>query len=668
MFKHMVIFSFWIFIIGCNDIPYQDPIMVQQLAKSEYGFSGIVELGTPISGATIGAHKFSGLHKGEKIGETISNRDGTFVLKLKTEYEGPLLLTTSGGLYRDLATGEMVAIKPSQELRSAITHIKMPEKTNINAWTTMAVARVMADRGFWDKSIIQLKDIDRINVDFAHISYFLTGKSTEFLNIRRQEFFDIEKDTLQVDEPRSTMHLAHGGLAQIAKEFSVRLAQKGVVISVMDLVVALIEDLSDRIFDGRNAAAASVYVGNNHHIRLDSYTMRRNLSEAIRVYSQHLQQQDKLKSDSKTELEKPGSLIDSVANETQPELFPEIEKPKPIDKPPIIRGAVEGVPQKSYLQETTAYKVSFIEDEQTPSYKVEPVGSPTSIDWRKTPIISRWLSSVGDIETAPSYTVHVSDDVGISEVKYAFGNECALLEQANQQSIGKEGTYEIPIVGNLNNTQNYCLSIWAIDQAGNASNHKVEFSLKLLSPPISVDMNSMRYDAHRRPDDAAGAPQSSSVLFGDLLIKGIVLGHAIIFNSDSQAISAKLELKKSIRVKLNETYFEIPLEKIEIEYVEYDLAKNQTGAVIVPRESAVVINQHEAVLAKIKLANFVNVRPGWQWTELKVEFRKKSNGFDAVVDGLSLITRDFNQTNVVNEYAIPWGAHHLVRTRADLNH
>ena len=169
-------------------------------------------------------------------------------------------------------------------------------------------------------------------------------------------------------------------------------------------------------------------------------------------------------------------------------------------------------------------------------------------------------------------------------------------------------------------------------------------------------------------DSAAGAPQSSSVLFGDLLIKGIVLGHAIIFNSDSQAISAKLELKKSIRVKLNETYFEIPLEKIEIEYVEYDLAKNQTGAVIVPRESAIVINQHEAVLAKIKLANFVNVRPGWQWTELKVEFRKKSNGFDSVVDGLSLITMDFNQTDVVNEYAIPWGANHLIRTRADLNH
>ena len=91
--------------------------------------------------------------------------------------------------------------------------------------------------------------------------------------------------------------------------------------------------------------------------------------------------------------------------------------------------------------------------------------------------------------------MQVSDDLGISEVKYAIGGECALLEQANQPSVGKEGVYEIPIVNNLKNTGNYCLSIWAIDQAGNASNHKVEFSLKLLSPPISVDMNSMRYDA-----------------------------------------------------------------------------------------------------------------------------------------------------------------------------
>ncbi len=77
MFKRIVVSSLWIFIIGCQDIPYQDPIMVKQLAKSEYAFSGIAELGTPISGATIAAHKFSGLKKGDKIGETISNRDAT---------------------------------------------------------------------------------------------------------------------------------------------------------------------------------------------------------------------------------------------------------------------------------------------------------------------------------------------------------------------------------------------------------------------------------------------------------------------------------------------------------------------------------------------------------------------------------------------------------------
>ena len=63
-----------------------------------------------------------------------------------------------------------------QELKSVITHIKMPEKTNINAWTTLAVARVLADRGFWDKSVAELKDVERINVDFSQVSYFLSGK------------------------------------------------------------------------------------------------------------------------------------------------------------------------------------------------------------------------------------------------------------------------------------------------------------------------------------------------------------------------------------------------------------------------------------------------------------------------------------------------------------
>jgi hypothetical protein len=294
----------------------------------------MVELGTPVNGATVEAYQFSGLSKGEKVGEAVSNRDGTFSLSFKTGFDGPLLLLAKGGTYRDLATGEVVALKPAQELTSAITHIKMPEKTNINAWTTLAVARVKADRGFWDKSIAELKDMDRINVDFTQMSYFLAGRSTQFINIRQQEFLDIEKDTFNLDEPKMTLHLAHGGLSQLAKNFSFMLVQDGIVVSIVDLVLALADDLSDRIFDGRNVTGNIVYVGNNHRINLDSYTMRKQLGEAILVYSKQLQEGGKI---IEKDIMAPGRLIDSLVKDTRPEFFLERDNLLPLDlEPPIL--------------------------------------------------------------------------------------------------------------------------------------------------------------------------------------------------------------------------------------------------------------------------------------------------------------------------------------------
>src|SRR5580698_8104725 len=107
---------------SCSDMPYkeQSPIIEQsnKIDLKEYSFSGMVELGTPVNGATIEAYQFSGLSKGEKVGEAVSNRDGTFNLNCSTGYDGPLLLISKGGTYRDITTGETIAFKPNQELSS----------------------------------------------------------------------------------------------------------------------------------------------------------------------------------------------------------------------------------------------------------------------------------------------------------------------------------------------------------------------------------------------------------------------------------------------------------------------------------------------------------------------------------------------------------------------
>ena len=89
----VVVFS----VLGCSDTPYKEQ---GEKKFSKYAFTGMVELGVPVNGATVEAYKFSGLKKGDKIAEAVSNRDGTFGLNLETDYDGPLLLTTKGGVYR----------------------------------------------------------------------------------------------------------------------------------------------------------------------------------------------------------------------------------------------------------------------------------------------------------------------------------------------------------------------------------------------------------------------------------------------------------------------------------------------------------------------------------------------------------------------------------------
>lgn len=328
MIRGIVVFS--LFALACSDKPYREHVERQ---KATYKFSGTADIGTSLSNATVSAFTFSDLHKGEKLGEAISNRDGSFDLNLNTDYEGPILLTTSGGVYRDLATSENMAIKPEQELRSVITHIKMPEKANINAWTTLATARVMAKQGFWDKNVANLKDVDRINVDFSLFSYFLSGKNNRFINIKHQTLLDIEGgDAFQPEDPRAMLHLSHGALSQLAKHINMQLSGEEVSITVLDLLIALSDDQSDRVFDGRNAEGSVIYVGNSKRLNFDSHTMRKQLAEAMVGYLNHLEETGKIGKDLSKALMASGQIVESIAADTRPELFLERDRPLPIDR------------------------------------------------------------------------------------------------------------------------------------------------------------------------------------------------------------------------------------------------------------------------------------------------------------------------------------------------
>ena len=118
------------------------------------------------------------------------------------------------------------------------------------------------------------------------------------------------------------------------------------------------------------------------------------------------------------------------------------------------------------------------------------------------------------------------------------------------------------------NTQKYCLSIWAIDQAGNASNHNVEFIWKVVVPPVSLDVNSGNYWAYRKADDVMSMNRRLWELFKAgspiSLKKNIVLGHTIMANPYPEPLSAKLELKKPLELAMSCGKYQIPEKSIEI--------------------------------------------------------------------------------------------------------
>lgn len=105
---------------------------------------------------------------------------------------------------------------------------------------------------------------------------------------------------------------------------------------------------------------------------------------------------------------------------------------------------------------------------------------------------------INDEATAPSYLIQVSDIN--ARVKYSLSYECKSVEHADTEATRQvDGIYEIKITQSAADFdlsrdseeyargKSYCLSIWAIDQAGNTSSHQVEFIWKVIMPPVALD-------------------------------------------------------------------------------------------------------------------------------------------------------------------------------------
>lgn len=352
-----------------------------------------------------------------------------------------------------------------------------------------------------------------------------------------------------------------------------------------------------------------------------------------------------------------------------------------IDKQaPIIMGALDGIAQNIYTQETRNYHQQFIDTDGNPRYVIEPIGEASAINWQKTPTIYRWLTKVNDRSTAPSYSIEVSDITKLKQVQYKLSAKCASLNEADTIATSKNNKYEIRFTQDATdidltqNSEKFCLSIWAIDQAGNASNHKVEFFWKVIASPLGLDANAARYRASMREDDISWVGPPVWKLFRNrkpmALKKDLVIAHVIISNPFAAPLSAKLELSKSLELKISKMPYFIPANNVDIRYFAYDLIKNEVGVEKTLNDGSTIIRDGETIVAKFILAKEAALNDienpddrFWQNFSLRVGFSKIGHD-KPMIDGLKLITRDSETGTISAEFVVPWGDGHNVRRRS----
>lgn len=406
MFRYLVI-SAVVFSIACKDRPYGEENSPQKLIKVQRHFNGTVFMGSPIAGASVKAFEMTGLKRGELLGQTSSNERGDYEISFQSAYKGPILLEAAGGHYRDLISHEDSVLDSSKPLLSAIPHTDLISATNINAWTTIAMARIFATKGFWSSRVKDLEPKLRIEEDFAAISHFLS-KEGIYVNIAKTPPIT-EWNSLTKSSASLRLHLSHGGLAILVKRANEESKQKTVPITLGDLVQALSDDMENRKFDGKDSLDNRIRFSKLAEKHLSSYTLRNDLASAISEFihgDDHLNQNET----KTTVIEVQRSMLKEIAGNKAPELFSEYDLVEPIEKKkpiltiqflgqhkeeiyfPIFKGDVKVSIKAS--DDTGISELELLE----PNLGVIKNGEPIELDRSLAPQSSKALEACKDID------------------------------------------------------------------------------------------------------------------------------------------------------------------------------------------------------------------------------------------------------------------------------
>ena len=110
---------------------------------------------------------------------------------------------------------------------------------------------------------------------------------------------------------------------------------------------------------------------------------------------------------------------------------------------PTVSGALDGVTQRPYAQETINYHQRLIDADNKVHYIIEPAGEASAINWQKVPTIHRWFARLDERDAAPGYTIRANDNNRQKEVRYKLAPKCSSLEESDLIAKSHNEDYDI---------------------------------------------------------------------------------------------------------------------------------------------------------------------------------------------------------------------------------
>ena len=306
--------------------------------------TGAVDIGAPVAGSTVQAFALTANGRGAAVSaESITEEAGTYEL-LVPSYRGPILVVAREGVFDDVATGQPQTFGGTHELTAALPDFGpgLTATLNLNALTTLAAAHAVASA-----------------FSEAELAAAIETSTTRLgLHARRN---GPERDALPVDtdvsasfsEPlistadTTVMALFHAGLSRLALDATDDLILAPGDIGSLDLIEALVDDLDNVRFDGRNLAGQETFYDPSRTRSTSAYTVRFDLVSALHnfILNAPLERSrvvfpQNASGITTVQLSVPGGFYDDLAKNDDPRLFSAENPVIPFDVEPPVSGSL----------------------------------------------------------------------------------------------------------------------------------------------------------------------------------------------------------------------------------------------------------------------------------------------------------------------------------------